>query len=442
MKPLTDIHVKHILHTIVKQVLYVTGVKNMRTERIFVNSNDQNYQAIRTACRLAKNVFNVANYEIRKALVKDNKIIKHDAVDKLLKHTNHPAYREMPNAASAQRVIQVLGKDWKAFDVTIKDWRKNPEKYSGRPKLPSYAKHQKTFVVGRNGFKVENGYLHISGAKSIGLKPIKIMCCDNQPFSEKADKSVVQDVRFVPKGKSYFVEIVYKQSDENKNVLLDKSNVIGIDLGVDNLATITSNQQGVTPVLINGKVIKSVNNKYNRDYAELQLSGKGKHIQARVSKRYNWINDHLHKVSKYIINFCLKTNTGKIVIGENRNWKAKINMGSANNQKFAFIPHAELIKKIKYKAEACGIEVIVTEESYTSKASAMDLDTIPTYGDSGERVFSGRRVKRGLYQTASGKLINADVNGSINILRKVIGDAFVTGLFDSGCVFQPMRVTC
>ena len=113
-----------------------------------------------------------------------------------------------------------------------------------------------------------------------------------------------------------------------------------------------------------------------------------------------------------------------------------------DNQKFVSIPHAELIKKIQYKAEAHGIDVVVREESYTSKASAIDLDVIPTYQDPGERIFSGRRIKRGLYKASSGKLINADVNSALNILRKEIGNAFAKGLFDSGCVFQPMRATC
>ena len=165
----------------------------------------------------------------------------------------------MPSSASAQRVIQVFNKDWKSFFASIKEWRKSPEKFKGRPKLPHYAKYQKTFIVGRNGFKVENGYVHLTGATILDLKPFKIMCCNNQPFNQKADLSVVQDIRFVPKGKCYFIDVVYKNNSLSKAVSLNKSNVIGIDLGIDNLATIASNQQGVRPVLINGKVIKSIN---------------------------------------------------------------------------------------------------------------------------------------------------------------------------------------
>ena len=163
---------------------------------------------------------------------------------------------------------------------------------------------------------------------------------------------------------------------------------------------------------------------------------------AKSIKRYNWINDHLHKVSRYIIKLCLKTDTGVIVIGKNKDWKQSIGIGKVNNQKFVSIPHAELINKIQYKAEEYGIEVIVREESYTSKASALDFDLIPTYGTDEDKTFSGRRVKRGLYRASTGQLLNADVNGALNVIRKEFGDARLRGLFDSGCVFQPMRVTC
>lgn len=414
----------------------------MRAERILVKPSDQNYLAVRHACRLAKSVFNVANYRIRQEFINNSNVISHSAVDKELKKAAHESYRGMPSAASAQRVIQVLGKDWKSFFASIKEWRKSPDKFNGRPKLPNYAQHQKTFIVGRNGFKVENGMVHLSGSDVINLKPFRIMCCDNQPFNQKADLSIVQDIRFVPKGKCYFIEVVYKNDSPSNAVSLNKSNVIGIDLGIDNLATIASNQQGVRPVLINGKVIKSINNKYNKDKAKLQSIGNGKHVLAKSIKRYNWINDHLHKVSRFIIDMCLKTDTGVIVIGKNKDWKQSIGIGRVNNQKFVSIPHAELVNKIQYKAKEYGIEVIVREESYTSKASAIDFDHIPKHGEGGEKSFSGKRVKRGLYKSFCGKLLNADVNGCLNIIRKEFGNDLLRGLFDSGCVFQPMRVTC
>ena len=139
---------------------------------------------------------------------------------------------------------------------------------------------------------------------------------------------------------------------------------------------------------------------------------------------------------------CLQTDTGTIVIGKSKDWKQSIGIGKVNNQKFTAIPHAELVNKIKYKAQAYGIEVVVREESYTSKASCIDLDDIPTYGKVELPNFSGKRVKRGLYKSAKGRLLNADVNGSLNIIRKDFGNVLEKGLFDSSCVFQPIRITC
>ncbi len=187
-------------------------------------------------------------------------------------------------------------------------------------------------------------------------------------------------------------------------------------------------------------MIKSVNAKYNKDCAVLRSNGKNRHLKSKSVRRLCWINDYLHKVSRFVIDHALMANSGTVVIGHNPEWKKSINIGKVNNQKFVSIPHARLIEMIQYKAAAIGIAVIVREESYTSKASALDCDPIPNYGELGEKTFSGRRKKRGLYVTSSGHIINADVNGAINILRKEIGDDFVKDLADKGCVYQPRRV--
>ena len=139
----------------------------MRTERILVKQSSENFQAIYNSCRLTKSIYNVANYIIRQAFINDSNVIFHSAVDKELKQSAHESYKGMPSAASAQRVIQVLGKDWKSFFNSIKTWKKHPEKYNGRPKLPKYANRQKTFIVGRNGFKIVNGMVYLTGASVI-----------------------------------------------------------------------------------------------------------------------------------------------------------------------------------------------------------------------------------------------------------------------------------
>ena len=416
----------------------------MKTEQILVNPSNVNYKALHKACNLARYLYNAADYKIRQAYFNGINIYATE-VDKEFKSTREDCYVRMPSAASAQRTLQILGDAWKSFRAASEEYKNSPDKFNGRPKVPGYAYKQKTFVVGRNGFKIKDGYVYITGADKLGLTPFKIICCQQQPFNEKADKAIVQDIRFVPYGNCYYIEVVYDDSQaSSNNVLLNKSNVMGIDLGIDNLATIVINQPGICPVLINGKTIKSINHRFNKDKARLQSAGEGKHIRSIMVKRRNRINDYLNKASKRIIDLCLKTDTGTIVIGYNQGWKASCNMGKVNNQKFTHIPHLALVNKIIYKAKQYGIDVIVSEESYTSKASSLDLDDIPTYGlvNNKKPVFSGTRVKRGLYKAKNGALLNADVNGSINIIRKAFKNASVKELFDSGCVFQPIRVTC
>ena len=149
------------------------------------------------------------------------------------------------------------------------------------------------------------------------------------------------------------------------------------------------------------------------------------------------MDDFLHKTSRYIVNYCIKNNIGTIVIGKNNQWKCEINLGSKTNQKFVEIPHAKLIDKIMYKAALVGIEVKVNEESYTSKCDALALEKVGKH-----ETYMGKRKKRGLFQSSVCKLINADVNGAINIARKakVFSDDFVRSLGNSGCAFQPIRI--
>ena len=155
----------------------------------------------------------------------------------------------MPSAASAPKTLQILGDAWKSFRSVSKEYQNSPDKFTGRPRVPSYANKQKTFVVGRNGVKIKDSKVYISGYQKLALEPFKIKCCHQQAFNEKADKAIIQDIRFVPYGNCYYIEVVYDdgQAPSNK-VLLNKSNVMAIDLGIDNLATIVFNQQGIYPV--------------------------------------------------------------------------------------------------------------------------------------------------------------------------------------------------
>ena len=213
----------------------------------------------------------------------------------------------------------------------------------------------------------------------------------------------------------------------------------GIDLGVDNTAALVSSNGRC--VLYKGGALKSANQWYNKqmaDYRSLAMKGHTpkeaakldllhtKKMQALSRRRNQFFHDTMHKIASDIVKFCLDTGITTIVLGKNKNWKQKSNIGHVNNQNFVQIPLETLRWMITYKAESAGLIVVEQEESYTSKASLVDGDEIPVYGKETEKPvsFSGRRIKRGLYRTGSGQIINADLNGAGNILRKYIPDIF------------------
>lgn len=416
----------------------------LRTERILIKPSDQNFRAVARLCREAKTIYNCASYLMRQSLF-DGKMIPWAAADKILKSefSGHPAYSKIPNAMS-QAIIKKLGDDWRGYFSALSEWKKSPEKFKAKPKMPGYARNSKTAIMPFQHMSCVGSKIQFP--KKTGISPIPVNCCKNQKLKAKDGEQVILEVRFVPHGSCYWLEVVYRLKSTNndkKVVLLDKKKHLGIDLGINNLATIVSDQPGFVPVLINGKVVKSVNHLYNKDAAKLRSNGHKKLIEAKSVKRYCWINDHFHKASRLVIQTCLDHDIGTLVIGHNPDWKQEVNIGKVNNQKFVSIPHAKLIEQIRYKADEYGISVIVREESYTSKASALDLDPVPNHTKFGGKThhFSGKRVKRGLYRAGNGVEINADINGALNILRKEIGDNFLKVVADEGLVFRPKRIT-
>jgi putative transposase len=245
----------------------------------------------------------------------------------------------------------------------------------------------------------------------------------------------VDQVRIVPKSGYYVVEVIYEQAETQADV--DTALYAGIDIGIDNLATLTSNKVGFTPRIVNGRPLKSMNQYYNKCKAELQSILKDTRFTPRMeritNKRTRRIDHYLHTASRRIIDLLISEGIGKLVIGKNPNWKQEVNIGKRNNQQFVCIPHARFIEMLIYKAKLVGIAVIITEESYTSKCSFLDNEDICKH-----EAYCGKRVKRGLFRASTGRHINADVNGSYNIVRKVVPDAFEQR--DRGCVVHPMRL--
>lgn len=415
--------------------------------------------------QIARRIKNATNYLIRHRTRSDGKAVSPRDADKILKSENPELYGKVP-AALAQRSTQIVGQEWKGFYAALKDWSKSPEKYKAKPNPPKYSYKARTCHIGRNGFRVDCGTIVFAEAV---IAPVKTRFKFTQSWNEKKGQNVAQEIRVVPKGACFVLEIVYDTAllciDGQFSSLFDKQKHLGIDLGINNLMAVVSNQQELKPVLINGKPIKSVNAWYNKRAARLRSTGNWRHLKAVGFKRHRRILDSLHRASHFVRSYCQTHDIGLVVVGHNQGWKQEVNLGRVNNQKFVCIPHSVLINQIKYKCEAAGITVVVNEESYTSKASALDNDSMPTkhakpkpteskverngkapkepVAEAKQVVeekpkFSGTRVKRGLYKTQWGS-INADVNAAANILRKVTGDAF--GPACRGAVFSPVAIT-
>ena len=417
-----------------------------KVERTVIGRNHPNWQACHRLCGQARRLGNCAAYTLRQRVFNKEPAPTRKELDQELKEHYKEDYRAMPSAASAQRQGQVVAKQFKSYAKAMAEYSKHPEKFSGKPRLPGYKKRYRTFYVGRNGYQIKDGMLSITGGEQQGFQPLPVSCVENQVFNAKAEDAVAGDLRIVAMGNSFVVELTYRVIEEEQKeptVELNADEALLVDLGIDNFATCVSTKPGVSPILVKGGVLKSLNQQYNKQVAELRAKKQYAHIGVKGFKRYKQIQDLLHKASRLIVNYCLAHGLGKVVIGCNRGWKQGINLGRRNNQNFVSIPHSRFIDMIRYKAQEKGIEVVEREESYTSQASSLDFDPIPDYGKTKQPpIFSGKRVRRGLYRSASGRLINADINGAVNIGRKELGNEWFEKLLrlDGGALDAPIVI--
>lgn len=355
----------------------------------------------------------------------DNKTIKYDFLNFIMKDT--PEYKNL-YAQASQQCLKLLEKNWKSFFVSIKDWKKNPTKYSGKPKLPKYLKKN-----GRNIVILTNQLVKHYDNQLIFPKKI-----DNFKLETKINGKF-QQVRVLPRNNSFVIEVVYKKKvPEIKN---NNKKYVGVDLGVNNLAALT-NSENISPILISGKKVKSINQYYNKKISFFrkvtkQMNNKewSNKMGKITLKRNNIIKDCFHKASKSIVDYALSCGANTVVIGYNQGWKTKVNMGKKNNQTFVGLPHKTLIEQIKYKCEEYGINVKLPDERYTSGTSFLDNEK-PIKNFYNKK----RRVYRGLFKSNAGKFINADVNSSLQIIKKVSPNAFVEGHGVEDCGFNPVKV--
>src|SRR5215471_17572939 len=411
-------------------------------EQHVIDRKDPRYSVIDEAAFKSKNLYNAALYEMRQAFFHYGVYLSYEEMDKRMQP--HEAYRALP-AKVSQHVLKQLADAWKAFREAKAAYEEDPSRFTRRPNLPKY-KHK---TEGRN-ILIYTMQAVSGGKRSLQRGIIKPSMLPIEVKTQQDPKQIDQ-VRIVPRTGHYVVEVVYSKAPVQAHV--DPAFCVAIDLGVTNLAAITSNREGFIPRLVNGRTLKARNQWYNKRMKELKLclpkadrERVTKQMEQLTNKRNRQINHYLHAASKRIIDFLVKEGVGTIIIGKNPLWKQEAGMGRTNNQNFVSIPHARFIEMLSYKAALVGIQVEIQEESYTSQASFLDLDPIPTYkpNDDTEYTFSGKRIgrRKRLYRTKDGRIICADVNGSYNILRKRKPDAFSHGDAKgrAAYVVQPIRL--
>ena len=399
----------------------------------------EEYNILRELCHTAKNLANEAIYNVRQYYFTEGEYLKYEKNYVLLKDS--PNYK-MLNSNMAQQILKEVDGAFKSFFGLLKLAKKG--KYAFRDcKLPHYLPKDgfTTLVIGfvrLNGNKLIIPY---SNAFRKTHKPVEIRI---PPIL--ADKKI-KEIRIIPKSKARFFEIQYTYETECIQRNLNQNNALALDLGVNNLVTAVSSEG--RSFIIDGRKLKSINQWFNKENARLQSikdrQGNKRRTTNRqkilADKRNRQVNDYMSKTAKKIIDYCIAHNIGTLVIGYNETFQRNFDIGKQNNQNFVNIPFGKLRSKLEYLCELNGIVFVKQEESYTSKASFWDKDAIPVYNaDNPQNYhFSGRRVKRGLYRTANGKLLNADVNGALNILRKS-SVVDLTVLYSRGEVDTPVRI--
>ena len=369
------------------------------TERHIIKKTNPLYSELDNLCFLSKNLYNSALYTVRQYYFENKKYLSWVNINNNFVKDKQVDYYALPCKVS-QQTLKMVDQNMKSFFNAIKAKK-------SKAKLPKYLDKVKgRFVVTYTNQAIgkkalQNGYIELSKTN------IKI----------KTKVKNVKQVRIVPQNNFIVAEVLYevrpKPHDKSKEMYC------GIDFGLNNLMTCSF--QNDSPLIINGKPLKSINWHYNKEKSRLQslLDARkktSKRIQNITLKRNNRINNYLHKITKIFVNYLVSKEINNVVIGYNKEWKQGINIGRVNNQNFVGIPYYKLLNMLTYKCEMEGISVIVTEESYTSKCSFLDDEDICKHEE-----YSGKRIKRGLYKASDGRLINADVNGVLNILKKVIG---------------------
>ena len=399
----------------------------------------EEYGILRELCHTAKNLANEAIYNVRQYYFTEGEYLKYEKNYALLKDSLN---YKMLNSNMAQQILKEVDGSFKSFFGLLKLAKKG--KYAFKDcKLPHYLPKDgfTTLVIGFVRLNGNRLILPYSNTFKKSHKPVEIKI---PPIL--ADKKI-KEIRIIPKSNARFFEIQYTYDAECIQRNLNKNNALALDLGVNNLVTAVSSEG--RSFIIDGKRLKAVNQWFNKENARLQSikdkqGNKGKTTNRQkilADKRNRQVNDYMSKTAKVIINYCINHDIGTLVIGYNETFQRNSDISKQNNQNFVNIPYGKLRLKLEYLCELNDIVFVKQEESYTSKASFWDNDTIPVYNSNNPKSynFSGKRVQRGLYKTADGTLLNADVNGALNIMKKSSVVSLDT-LYSSGEVDTPVRI--
>ena len=383
------------------------------TERHLIKPNHELYKALDDLTFKAKNLYNHGLYLYCQSYFEhkkkpENPVLSWVDIDKSLRKQGDVDMRALPSKV-ANAVLKNLGESISSFWKLVR--LKNSGKLTQKPRLPHYLhKTDGRYAVSFN-YQTFGNKRGANGELFLCPKGI------NLPIPTKVANPKL--VRVVPDRNNFIIEVIYNIDERAPK---STSKYASIDLGVDNFATVTFSTQN-KPLIIKGLELKSINQGYNRLIAKAQTllpkTQKTSKSIHRLWSRRSWIlRTKIHQMTAFLATLFDEMQIEKVFIGKNNNWKQNLPFGKKVKQRFAYLPYETFIKQLQYKCKLRGVTVITQEESYTSKASFLDNDDIPVYGEAENPKFSGRRIKRGLYRTGDGRLINADVNGSYNILRK------------------------
>ena len=396
-------------------------------ERHVIKPNHRFYREADRLSWLCKNLYNSANYIYRQnffATQETNALAVYHALK------TSPDYKALP-AKVAQSTLGLVLKAWTSYYLAVRNYQEDPTKFKVAPKIPHYK--------GSRDRKREDGrYVVVFNCQSVSKRALK------KGYARPSGTNIwlpskvtsIQEIRIVPKVGCYVVEVVYEKLEQPLQV---NQRVAAIDLGLNNLATLTYNVPGLVSTIFDGRAVKSTNQYCNQVSSVLKsLLPAGKKTSKKLAKLWHKrnckVDYYLHTTSSAIIKELVNHQIGLLAIGWNQDFKDGIKSAKVNNQNFACIPHRRFLQMLQYKGQIAGIKVVLVEESYTSKCSALDWEPIQKHSD-----YIGSRVKRGLFRTKTGRFINADVNGSLNIGRKAVGDGFIPNSIE-GFVVNPVRL--